>query len=115
MKTQLRQTGTGVPLSPETQIQVLHIIQECLSNVRKHSAARHVTVDLEKGHVYVFRVSDDGRGFDATVPGVEEGHVGLAIMRERAQRIGGRIDFRSGPESGTQITLTLPILQKAVA
>ena len=115
VKTQLRQTGTGVPLSPETQIQVLHIIQECLSNVRKHSAARHVTVDLEKGHVYVFRVSDDGRGFDATVPGVEEGHVGLAIMRERAQRIGGRIDFRSGPESGTQITLTLPILQKAVA
>jgi len=115
IQAEFRQTGTGVPLSPETQIQVLHIIQECLSNVRKHSAARHVTVELEKGQVYVFRVRDDGGGFDAEVPGASEGHVGLAIMRERAQRIGGRIEVRSAPPSGTQITLTLPIVQEVAA
>ena len=113
--TGFHQSGTGVPLSPETQIQVLHIVQECLSNVRKHSNARHVNVELEKGQVYVFRVSDDGRGFEGSIPGVEEGHVGLAIMRERAQRIGGRIQVRSLPGSGTEITLTLPIVQEAAA
>lgn len=113
--TGFRQSGTGVPLSPETQIQVLHIVQECLSNVRKHSAARHVKVELEKGQVYVFRVSDDGRGFDDSIPGVAEGHVGLAIMRERAQRIGGRIQVRSLPGSGTEVTLSLPIVQEAAA
>ena len=110
-----KQAGTGVPLSPETQIQVLHIVQECLSNVRKHSGARHVTVELEKGQVYMFRVNDDGQGFDAAAPGVDDGHVGLAIMRERAQRIGGRIDVHSLPGSGTRITLSLPIVQKEAA
>ena len=56
------EAGNGVALSPEIQIQVLHIVQECLSNVRKHSRARRVTVDLQRGPVYVFRVSDDGCG-----------------------------------------------------
>ncbi len=115
MNTRLELTGTGVPLSPETQIQVLHIVQECLSNVRKHAAARQVTVALEKGPVYVLRVADDGQGFDASSPGTEEGHVGLAIMRERAQRIGGRVTVRSAAAGGTEITLTLPIVQQAAA
>ncbi len=115
VKTQFFQKGAGVPLSPETQIQVLHIVQECLSNVRKHAAARHVTVTLEKGPVYVFRVRDDGCGFDTAAPGVEEGHVGLAIMRERAQRIGGSIHVTSAVNSGTEITLKLPIVQEAAA
>jgi two-component system, NarL family, nitrate/nitrite sensor histidine kinase NarX len=114
VQTDFRQLGNGVPLSPEIQIQVLHIVQECLSNVRKHADARHVTVELEKGQVYVFRVSDDGQGFDTTAPGVGDGHVGLAIMRERAHRIGGLVEVKSTP-AGTQITLTLPIVQEAVA
>lgn len=115
VQTEFEQTGTGVPLSPEMQIQVLHIVQECLSNVRKHATARHVTVSLEKGQVYVFRVSDDGQGFDTTASAVHEGHVGLAIMRERAQRIGGKISIESSRDLGTAVTLTLPIVQQAVA
>jgi len=115
VQTDFRQLGTGVPLSPEIQIQVLHIVQECLSNVRKHAGARLVTVELEKGRVYVFRVSDDGQGFDTAAPGVGDGHVGLAIMRERAHRIGGLVEVKSAPATGTQITLTLPIVQEAAA
>ena len=115
VKARFHTAGTGVPLSPEIQIQVLHIVQECLSNVRKHSSARHVSVEMEKGQTYVFRVSDDGLGFDASAPGTEEGHVGLAIMRERAQRIGGTIRVDSIPASGTRITLSLPIVQEAAA
>jgi two-component system nitrate/nitrite sensor histidine kinase NarX len=115
VKTRFQLSGTGVPLSPEIQIQALHIVQECLSNVRKHSSARHVNVEMEKGQAYIFRVSDDGQGFDASSPRTEQGHVGLAIMRERAQRIGGTIQVDSSPDSGTRITLTLPIVQEAAA
>jgi two-component system nitrate/nitrite sensor histidine kinase NarX len=110
---ELKHAGTGVPLSPETQIQALHIVQECLSNARKHSGASHVIVELERGPVYVFRISDDGCGFEPDKH--KEGHVGLAIMRERAQRIGGNIMVDSRAGIGTQITLTLPILQEAAA
>lgn len=110
---ELKHAGTGVPLSPETQIQALHIVQECLSNARKHSGASHVIVELERGPVYVFRISDDGCGFEPDKH--KEGHVGLAIMRERAQRIGGNIMVNSRAGIGTQITLTLPILQEAAA
>jgi two-component system, NarL family, nitrate/nitrite sensor histidine kinase NarX len=58
-------------------------------------------------------VGDDGRGFeqDAHI----DGHVGLAIMRERAQRIGGQISVDSRPGCGTCVTLTLPIVQQAAA
>jgi two-component system nitrate/nitrite sensor histidine kinase NarX len=115
IETRFVQSGSGVPLSPEKQIQVLHIVQECLSNVRKHSAAHNVTFTLEKGPVYVLCVSDDGQGFDASAPGVEDNHVGLAIMRERAQRIGGSISIESSATTGTAVTLTLPIVQQAAA
>ena len=70
---------------------------------------------MEKGQTYIFRVMDDGRGFDASAPGTEEGHVGLAIMRERAQRIGGSIRVKSNLDAGTEVTLTLPIVQEAAA
>lgn len=110
---ELKQTGNGIPLSPETQIQALHIVQECLSNARKHSGASRVTVELERGPVYLFRITDDGCGFE---PGKHrKGHVGLAIMRERAQRIGGNIVVESRVGAGTRITFTLPIVHEAVA
>jgi two-component system nitrate/nitrite sensor histidine kinase NarX len=111
--SEMKLTGNGVPLSPETQIQALHIVQECLSNARKHSGASQVIVELERGPVYRIGVSDDGCGFE---PGThKEGHVGLAIMRERAQRIGGNIAVHSRPGAGTRVTLTLPIVQEAAA
>jgi two-component system nitrate/nitrite sensor histidine kinase NarX len=97
-----------MPLSPETQIQVLHIIQECLSNARKHSGAKSVRVEIERAPHYRFRVSDDGRGFDpASV--TSDMHVGLRIMRERAHRIGGMLAVRSRPGEGTEVTLELPV------
>jgi two-component system nitrate/nitrite sensor histidine kinase NarX len=111
--TEFRQSGAGMPLSPEAQIQALHIVQECLSNARKHSRATRVRVDLERGTDYVFRVGDDGCGFDPERR--IEGHVGLAIMRERARRIGGCIAVDSQPGDGARVTLTLPVLQKAAA
>ena len=114
IRASFAQSGSGIPLSPEIQLQVLHIIQECLSNARKHSAARNVQVELQRGPVYRFRVTDDGKGFDpqATTPDL---HVGLSIMRERAHRIGGSLQVASRPGGGTEVTLTLPITQQAAA
>jgi two-component system nitrate/nitrite sensor histidine kinase NarX len=63
--------------------------------------------------VYVLRVGDDGRGFEQGAH--IDGHVGLLIMRERAQRIGGQISVDSRPGGGTCVTLTLPIVQQAAA
>lgn len=105
-------SGQGLPLSPDLQVQVLHIVQEALSNVRKHSRASQVWLDVQQQPVWRFEVRDDGQGFDAT-QAWEETHVGLRIMLERAQRIGATVDLISTPSRGTSIVLTLaPTLQR---
>jgi two-component system nitrate/nitrite sensor histidine kinase NarX len=69
---------------------------------------------MQRGPTYRFRVRDDGKGFDpAAVPG--DLHVGLRIMRERARRIGGELEVRSEPGAGTEVMLTLPMLQAQAA
>lgn len=111
LKTEFSDRGTGVPLHAETQLQVLHILQEALSNVRKHSGASHVRLEVLRNAVYSFSVSDDGIGFDPETIPEANAHIGLRIMRERAQRIGAHIDVRSKPGAGCTIVLTLPVGQ----
>ncbi len=81
------------------QQQTLHIVREALLNVWRHAAAREARVcaEWEKG-VTIFTVSDDGIGFDRDAVD-ETGHLGLAIMRERAERSGGRLTVDSAPEA----------------
>jgi two-component system nitrate/nitrite sensor histidine kinase NarX len=110
--TEFKATGSAAPLAPDDQLQVMHILQEALSNVRKHAGASRVEIELARGPGYRFRVRDDGRGFDADAPQkAGDEHVGLAIMRERASRIGARIDVRSGPGAGTEVLLNVPVAQ----
>ena len=94
-----------LPLAAE---EVLYrIAQEALHNVVKHAAARQVRVDIRQhdGGVQL-RVKDDGKGFDpGTVP---DGHLGLAGMRARTERVGGSFTCVSEPGSGTAIEVTLP-------
>jgi two-component system nitrate/nitrite sensor histidine kinase NarX len=112
LATEFSDTGTGVPLHAENQLQVLHILQEALSNVRKHAGATRVALAVHRDAAYRFTVSDDGRGFDVeAAPDAAEAHIGLRIMRERAQRIGGQIELRSQTGDGTQVMLTLPAVQ----
>jgi two-component system, NarL family, nitrate/nitrite sensor histidine kinase NarX len=99
--------GHGLPLAPDVQVQVLHVVQEALSNVRKHAGARRVWVDVEQAPRWRVTVRDDGRGFDAT-HAHDETHVGLRIMRERARTIGAEVDVSSAPATGTEVVLTLP-------
>ena len=113
--TDLDVQGDGAPLDPEAETQVLYIVQEALSNVRKHAGAATVSVGLRRGRDgLVVTVRDDGVGF---VEGSEatdgEAHIGLQIMRERALRIGGQFAVRSSPGRGTEIRLQLPRTNKA--
>jgi len=113
LKTEFSDTGTGVPLHAETQLQVLHILQEALSNIRKHATgAVLVRLAVHRDADYRFVVTDDGRGFDINAsPDVAEEHIGLRIIRERAQRIGARVEVRSEPGVGTTVTMMLPVGQ----
>jgi two-component system nitrate/nitrite sensor histidine kinase NarX len=99
--------GDGLPLPADVQVQVLHVVQEALSNARKHAGASHVSLEVRKGQRWRFAVHDNGAGFKVSqVRG--ESHVGLKIMRERAARIGGEVEITSAPGAGTTVTLTLP-------
>ena len=113
LATSLQIAGHGVPLSADLQIQVLHIVQEALSNVRKHARASKVWLDVEQQPVWRFEVRDNGIGFISDASGQDETHVGLRIMAERAQRIGADLECISTLHSGSSVILTLPSSQTA--
>jgi len=108
IKASLNLQGHGLPLAPDLQIQALHIIQEALSNVRKHARASQVWLDVQQQPVWRFEVRDDGVGFDTDDHALDETHVGLRIMQERAQRIGAELQVISSPERGSSVILSLP-------
>lgn len=108
--------GSGAPLAPEQQLQVLFILQEALSNVRKHAQASEVNVVVENERDFSLRVSDNGAGFameDVARKG--EGHVGLRIMQERAQRLSAQFEIQSESGTGTTIHLRLQRTERLVA
>ena len=107
--------GRGAPLAPEQQLQVLFILQEALSNIRKHAHAGAVDVSVDNERDFALQVRDDGCGFaPAQVPDSGQ-HIGLSIMRERAQRLGATLDIRSAPGAGTTIALQLTRAGRLVA
>ena len=106
--THLAVEGEGMPLAADVQVQVLHVVQEALSNVRKHAQAREVWVEVQQGPQWGVEVRDDGRGFEADQTAADKTHAGLRIMRERAERIGAVVEVTSVPGSGTCVMLTLP-------
>jgi PAS domain S-box-containing protein len=101
----------GFPSTPlgETGTQVSRVVQEAITNARRHSGAQRVSVTLKlEGEDLVAEISDDGRGFGPeTTPGV-----GLSSMRERAAIVGGKLVIESEAGRGTRVSLRAPIPQK---
>ncbi len=106
--THLDIEGDGLPLPTDVQLQVLQVVQEALSNVRKHAQAREVWVEVQQSPQWRVEVRDDGCGFSTEEAGPDETHVGLRIMRERADRLGATVEVESVPGSGTCVVLKLP-------
>ncbi len=98
----------GHGLLPKQEVQVLHIVQEAMSNVRKHSRAKNVRLLVRAdndGHWQVL-VEDDGIGLrDTNVHGAPGEHIGLSIMRERCRHLKGDLSIESEPGEGTRIEL----------
>jgi two-component system nitrate/nitrite sensor histidine kinase NarX len=115
LETSIDVRGHGVPLPPDMQVQLLHVVQEALSNVRKHAGARRVWLDVQQQPQWQIEVRDDGCGFDSAYDAPDQTHVGLRIMRERAGSIGAAVDVRSEPGVGTRVVVSLPQLQQAQA
>ena len=107
VKAVLSMQGQGMPLSPDLQIQVLHIVQEALSNVRKHARASQLSLNVQQQPAWRFEVCDDGIGFNVNNDQLDETHVGLRIMKERAQRLGADLNIISVPGRGSSVILTL--------
>jgi two-component system nitrate/nitrite sensor histidine kinase NarX len=110
-----RETGIAVffqnecqvlALTPAQEIQVYYIIQEALTNIRRHSGARNVRILLNnEGDLYTVLIEDDGLGMAGPDEPMPAEHAGLAIMRERTRRLPGQIVIESEPGEGTRIVL----------
>lgn len=84
------------------ELELLFISQEALRNIRKHSEAHNITVGIRQADGYLrMEITDDGCGFDMTQP-LGKGS-GIAIMKERAESIGGKLRVLSVPGRGTQV------------
>jgi signal transduction histidine kinase len=101
-------SGLEQRLPIEIEESLFRVAQEALHNIVKHAAAREVRVAVEPtGEGVCLRISDDGRGFDASV--TNAGHIGLAGMRARIERIGGVLSIESEPGTGTSIEARVPV------
>jgi len=98
--------GNGAVLTPSQQLQFIFILQESLSNIRKHAQAQNVTIRIDNQQDYTLTIIDDGIGFNPQETRTRD-HIGLNIMQERAQRINATLTIQS-QQNHTQIQLTLP-------
>ena len=109
-KTAVKVCGQG-EAGPEAVSLAARIVSEALANADAHAQARTIKIDYAATDDRLdVRIADDGRGFDpSTAPGVEDGHLGLTVMRQRARGHGGECEITSSPDTGTLVTLWIPL------
>jgi signal transduction histidine kinase len=112
IEVDLRTPASDTRLPPAIEVLLYRVTQEALTNVVKHARAKHVDVEFAvRAGEASLTIADDGVGFDVErfrrTPAA--GGVGLLGMRERVAYYRGRIEFRSRPDDGMRISLTIPI------
>ncbi len=114
IRTEFTSSGSIPALPSRTAAELLRVVQEALTNVRKHADATVVRVNAAWGRsAFEIMVSDNGKGFDPAT--VDASTYGLRGMRERAGIIGGEIEIDSRPKDGTRLTLRVPGGSKTAA
>ena len=101
--------GPALALSPSAEVQLIRIIQEALTNVKKHAPGASVWLRLQtSGQQVHVTIQDDGPGFEPANVG-DSGRFGLQTMKERAESAGGGFVIESRPGSGTRLEVTVPM------
>ncbi len=103
--------GLENAFEPVAEVQILRILQEGLTNARKHASAHCVWIALAShdGRIQIV-MQDDGKGFEPGLFHGDQRHgFGLQFMRERAEAIGGSLELRSAPGKGTEVLLVIPL------
>jgi two-component system sensor histidine kinase DegS len=109
---EVREEGDTSDVAEGVKTALYRIAQEAVSNVLRHSGARHARVEISREHdSVVLTVIDEGDGFDPSKTSVTEadGHIGLASMRERCDLLGGSFDVQSEPGRGTRVRAQVPL------
>lgn len=111
----LTTTGDARPMHADVEVALLRTAQEALANVAKHAKAGRVGLTLSyMEDLVTLDVRDDGVGFDPAAVrrahGPADGGFGLTGMRQRVQRLAGRLDIESEPGGGTAISATVPAI-----
>ena len=98
-------------LPTEVKVQLIRIIQEALSNIRKHARATKASIYLSRNDKeLIIRISDNGKGIDNSVLKMNsKDHFGLTIMHERAQIIGADLKVLPAMPRGTLVELKVPM------
>jgi PAS domain S-box-containing protein len=110
------QMGEDIPwqsIPSRSKENLLFIVKEALSNVRKHAEASHVFIEMNvREHLLSIAIQDNGKGFDSDACGEAlETHFGLKIMKERAELIKARFFLNSALGKGCRIFLEMPLLK----
>jgi len=111
-EVRLEQAGEAQRYDPEIELAAYRIAQEALSNAMQHAQAATIDVFIASSpDSLTLSVADDGPGF--TLPPsadalTSDGHFGLVGMRERAARLGGRLEIQTAPGRGTRVSVRLP-------
>ncbi len=108
MDIRLVVTGMERRLEPYIEVMIFRAIQELLTNAVRHSQATSIKVQLDMGDTNVkVSVEDNGKGFEPSL--IEErGFMGIKMVKERAEKLGGFLDVDSTPGNGTRITFQIP-------
>ncbi|HVT72926.1 MAG TPA: sensor histidine kinase [Lacunisphaera sp.] len=114
---EIKVSGQPLALSPATNHHLLRIAQEAITNAVRHAAAARIVIALAyQPEGVTLSVTDDGNGFvphDVLTKGL--GHFGLRGLRGRAAKIGGDLEIRSAPGSGTTVRVTVKVAAPAVS
>jgi signal transduction histidine kinase len=110
------QEGIPFRLPSSIEIAVYRVVQEAMTNIRKHAGATSVSLDMEfRDDELIVEVNDDGHGFNLARTlnsAISVGHLGLLGMKQRVEMLGGNMNIRTSEGSGTTITYTFPVMSR---
>lgn len=112
LQVSVRERGEELSLSQELQIALYQAVRELLNNAVQHSGAATATITVAASDgTVVVEVTDDGKGFDPSELKTltAEGQYGLFSLQERIEHLQGRLLISSSPDSGTRVTIQIPL------